>query len=125
MRIKEVNGLINDLGDLQSYYNPMGYIWLKKKRERNLLTGKITPSDKDSVYDFYFLKIKWFKGRVKKLEGNLEDFKKAKIIIFGAKERIEIIYKDREFFGEVVYKREESGFMKEMRRQKRENAGLD
>ena len=120
-----MNGIIYDLGDLQSYNNPLGYIWLKKKREINLLTGKIAPSDKDSVYEFYIQKAKWFKERIKKLNGNLKDFQKAKIIVFGAKEKIEISYKNKEFSGETVYKKQESGFMKEMRRQRRENAGLD
>ena len=128
MRNNQINGIVNDLIHLGEDFNPMNYIWIKKKFEINLLNGKKSQNEKDSLTEFYDEKTKWFKDRIKKLGGNLKDFKKAEIIVFGAKERIEIIYKDKEFSNEAVYKREESDsnkeFFKEMRKQKRENAGL-
>lgn len=52
MRIKEVNGIVNDLIHLEEDFNPMNYIWIKNKFEINLLTGKKTYSKKDTLTDF-------------------------------------------------------------------------
>jgi hypothetical protein len=129
MKSNEVRGIVNDLLHLGEDFNPMYYIWVKRKFELDLITEKKSQAEIDSLTKFYDEKIKWFKERIKKLNGDLKDFQKAKIIVFGAKEKIEIIYKDKEFSGEQVYKWEESDsnkeFLKEMRKQKRENAGLE
>jgi hypothetical protein len=129
MRSNQVNGIVNDLIHLGEDFNPMAYVWIKKKFEVDLITGEKSQVEKDSLTEFYNEKVKWFKGRIKKLNGNLKDFQKAKIIVLGAKEKIEITYKNKDFSGEKIYKLEESNsdkeFFKEMRRQKRENAGLE
>ncbi len=125
MRSNEVKGIANDLIHLGEDFNPMNYLWIKKKFEVDLIGGTKSQVERDSLTEFYDEKIKWFKERIKKLKGDLKDFQKAEIIVFGAKEKIEIIYKNKEFSGEVVYTKLDSGFMKVMRKQRRENAGLD
>lgn len=104
MKINEINGIIHDLLELESWKNPLGMIWIKNKFEIDLITGKTNQIDKDSLTEIYLNKRKWFIQRVKKLNGNLKDFQKAKISVFGAKEKIEIIYKEKVFEKEFVWK---------------------
>jgi len=130
MKSKEVKGIVHDLIHLGEDFNPMNYIWIKKRFEVDLIKGKKSQIEEDSLTEFYDKKIKWFKERVKNLRGDLKDFQKARIIVFGAKEKIEIFYKDKDFSEEAVY--DMSGpdpkikeFLDEMRKQRRENAGLE
>ncbi len=127
MRANQVKGIVNDLVHVSEDFNPMNWVWLKEKRNFDLL-GKRS-FGKDSLAKLYEMKRNWFLERIKKLKGNLNDFQKAKIHIFGKKEKIEVVYKNQIFSNEQIYGWEESEsnkeFLKEMRKQKRENAGLD
>lgn len=125
MRVNQVSGIINDLIHLGEDFHPMTWIWIKEKRDFNLLEKR--SFGKDSLAEFYEAKRKWFLERVRKLKGNLGDFQKANIHIFGKKEKIELVYKNKIFLKEKIYGLEENAreFLKEMRRQKRENAGLE
>ena len=127
MRANQVKGIVNDLVHVSEDFNPMNWVWLKEKRNFDLL-GKRS-FGKDSLAKLYEMKRNWFLERIKKLKGNLSDFQKAKIYIFGKKEKIEVVYKNQIFSNEQIYGWEESEsnkeFLKEMRKQKRENAGLD
>jgi hypothetical protein len=100
MRKKDINGIINDLLELGNWRHPMEIVWVPKKFETNLITGKTNASG--SLKEFYEEKSEWFKKRIKNLGGNLKDFTEAKIIIFGAKEKIKLIYKDEEFVKEKI-----------------------
>lgn len=107
MRSKENKALVHDLLHLRDYWNPLlnGYfpIFIDKKITLNLLTGKVIPSrDDDSIEKFLKEKTKWFKEFVKKRDGNLKDFDKAVIELFGKKEKVIIIYKGKEYSIERV-----------------------
>jgi hypothetical protein len=97
MRKKDVQGIVNDLFFLSDYKSPVRIAPISNKIEINLLTGKINAVEEDSVTDLLKEKRQWFKERVRKLKGKLSDFKKAKITIFGSKEKIEIEYKGEKF----------------------------
>ena len=97
MKKNQIQGIINDFIDYRGYENPIHHFWLKEKLEINLISGKINYLEEDSFTEFYKHKRKWFMGRVKKLKGKLADFQEAKVIVFGAKEKIFIEYKDKTF----------------------------
>lgn len=103
MRLSQIQGIVNDLLDFRGYENPLSRIWLDNKFEINLVNGKISYLGEDSITEFYKNKRKWFIGRIKKLGGNVNDFQEAKIIVFGAKEKILIKYKNKIFEGEKFY----------------------
>jgi hypothetical protein len=124
MRTNQIQGIINDLIHLGEDFNPLIWVWIKEKFDFNLIGKK--NFGKDSLAEFYEMKKNWFINRVKKLKGNIDDFQKAKIHVFGKKEKIEIVYKNKEFSNEKIYGLDNNTkeFLKEMRRQKKENAGL-
>ena len=103
MKTKEIKGILHDLLELNNWKNPLHHIWIRKKFEMDLLKGKISYLKKDSLSEFYKEKRKWFIKRVKNLKGNLKKFQKAIIRVYGAKEKIEIIYNNKEFQSESVY----------------------
>jgi len=103
MKKNQIQGIINDFIDYRGYENPIHHFWLKEKLEINLISGKINYLEEDSFTEFYKHKRKWFMGRVKKLKGKLADFQEAKVIVFGAKEKIFIEYKDKTFEKERIY----------------------
>lgn len=103
MRISQIQGIVNDLLNFRGYENPLSRIWLDNKFEINLVNGKISYLGEDSITEFYKNKRKWFLDRIKKLGGKIADFEDAKIIVFGAKEKIVIKYKNKIFENEVVY----------------------
>ena len=103
MRTKQLNGLVNDLSNYEDYRNPLNHIWLEKKFEINLKTGEISYYGEDDISDFYKNKRKWFVDRVRKLGGKLTDFDEAKLIVFGAKEKIVLKYNGKDFDKEVIY----------------------
>jgi len=103
MRLSQIQGVVNDFLDFKGYENPLNHIWLKNKFEMNLISGGINYPGEDSVSDFYKNKRKWFIGRIKKLQGDVKDFQIAKVIVFGAKEKIKIKYKNKIFENEIVY----------------------
>jgi len=96
MRLSQIQGVVNDLLYFRGYENPLSRIWLKNKFEMNLISGGINYPGEDSVSDFYKNKRKWFIGRIKKLQGDVKDFQIAKVIVFGAKERVLIKYKNKD-----------------------------
>jgi len=103
MRKKDINGILYDILDLRNWETPLNYFSIPYKVEINLLTGKLNVVEEDNVTNLLKEKRKWFKERVRKLKGRLSDFEKAKIIIFGAKEKIEINFKDTEFKKERIF----------------------
>jgi len=104
MRINQIPGIINDLLDLESWHHPLDNIFPTKKYEINLLTGKQNILEEDSITKLLDSKRKWFVKRIQNLNGKFEDFAKAKIKIFGVKEKVEIIYKDKKFNKEHLFK---------------------
>lgn len=78
MRKKDVNGIVHDLLHYLVWRNPLKNILLHEK-------------------------IDWFWYRIKYLKEDINEFKEAKIIISGAKEKVKIIYKDSEFTGELSF----------------------
>lgn len=103
MRKNQINGLIHDLLNLESYINPLDREFVDKRFEVSLLKNEISGNaDDEGTLKFYQKKIKWFKNRVKKL-GGLKDFQEAKIFVYGSKEKIKIIFKGEEFSGEKVF----------------------
>lgn len=112
MRKKEVKSIVNDLLNLGSWYNPLGnpfFLIRNKKIRVDLIKGSVLGcGGRDSLWEFYREKINWFKRRVKKLNGNLNDFQKAKIYIDNLIERIEIKYKGELFTGKNVWGEEVS-----------------
>lgn len=103
MRKKDVRGMVNDLLHLNEDFNPLDNITLKDKLEANLVTGEIFYVDEDDVYKFYKQKVFWFKDRVEILNGNLGDFKKARILVHLNKETVKINYKGEEFSESRVF----------------------
>jgi hypothetical protein len=103
MKIGHVQSLLHDLIEFENYKNPLNYIWIKKKIEFNMLTGEFSGDDNDSFKELYEFKRRWFLKRLKKLNGKLKDFKKIRFIVFGAREKITIKYKDKSFENEKVY----------------------
>ena len=115
MRKNQTPGIVNDLLNFREYENPLNQVWIKNKLDVNLKNGKIIYPERDSLYDFYGYKRKWFMGRVKKLKGNLADFEEARIIVFGKKEKIMIKYKGKTFENEFVYEDTFGKDIKELR----------
>lgn len=104
MRKKDINGLINDILGYLGWRNPLSRIFLPRKVEVDLLSKEVLGVDKDDIFKFYHEKINWFHNRIKYLKGELKDFKKAKIEVYGAKEKIKIIYKGSQYSDEVIFK---------------------
>lgn len=103
MKNKDIKGVIHDLSDFCDWKNPLNNLWIKKIYKIDLIKGKINLTGEDSIISFLKNKRKWFKERIKKLNGNLKDFEKAIITIKGAKEKIEIAYKGNKFKKERIY----------------------
>jgi len=103
MKITDINGLMHDLIGLHDWQNPLDRIWIKEKFEIDLINAKHNYPEEDSVVEFFEKKSKWFMDRIKKLKGDLTDFKKAVIKVYGAKEKVEIIYKGKRFEKEKIY----------------------
>ena len=59
-------------------------------------------------------------NRLKKLNGKLKDFEKIKFVVFGAKEKLIIIYKGGKFEKEVVWKNWFHKSVKEFKKEMRE-----
>ncbi|MCL5730432.1 MAG: hypothetical protein M1165_02595, partial [Candidatus Pacearchaeota archaeon] len=103
MRLKQIRGIIYDMLDLRSYENPLSRISVGNKFEMNLINGRKNYLEEDSIVEFYKNKRKWLLNRVHKLGGKITDFEEAGIIVFGAKEKIRIKYKDKIFEGDAIY----------------------
>lgn len=104
MRTKQIQSIVNDLLELRCWRNPLLAVTLNKKIEFDLIKNKISNHEgSDSLTELLKEKREWFKQRVKDLNGNLKDFKEAKIIVFGTKEKVKIIYKDEEFVNEKIW----------------------
>ena len=103
MRINQIQGIVNDFIDYRGYKNPIHHFWLKEKLKMNLINGKINYPEGDSFTEFYKNKRKWFLSRVRRLGGKIRDFEEAKVIVFGAKEKVLIKYKNKVFENEIVY----------------------
>ena len=97
MRKKDINGIMNDLLFLSDWKNPIQLFFIDNKVEVDLINEKISDFENTSLWELYQEKIKWFKERIKKLNGNLEDFQEAKIFTHGSIEKIKIIFKGKEF----------------------------
>ena len=102
MKIGQVKSLLHDLIELENYKNPLNNVWIKKKIVFDLLTGEYS-GEEDSFKELYGEKRTWFLDRIKKLNGNLGDFEEIKFTVFGAKEKLIIRYKGKNFEKEVVY----------------------
>lgn len=101
MRANEIKGIIHDLINLESWRNPIS--WIKNRFEIDLISGKINYLGEDDVSAFYKEKRQWFVDRVKKLKGDLKEFQYARIVLYGAKEKVEISYKGKKFEKDIVY----------------------
>jgi hypothetical protein len=97
MRKNQVNGILNDLIKLNSWNSPANSMWIPKKYEINLITGKVKPIIGNDISEYLDYKSKWFKERIRELDGDLKDFQKAAITLFGAREKAVLIYKGEEF----------------------------
>lgn len=102
MRKKEIKGLVHDLLHYLEWRNPLKDIFLKKKIEVDLISKEVIGSSEDDLFDFYHEKIDWFHDKIKATKTDMSDFKEAKIIVFGSKEEVKIIFKDSEFTGNLV-----------------------
>jgi len=97
MRIKEINGLVNDILDLQNWKNPLHLFCVENEYQIDLLTGKHNQNEEDSITELLKYKGKWFKQRINDLNANPSDFQKVELTIHLAKEKVEIIYKGKSF----------------------------
>lgn len=97
-----VKSLMHDLLHLGMDFHPLEHFSNVENLELDLLSGKIIYPDEDSVLDFYKKKGVWFKDRVKVLNGE-SDFQKAKVIVSGRKESVEIVFKNQSFSDELVF----------------------
>lgn len=104
MRKSDINGILYDILDLNNWVNPLYRIKIPEKFEIDLLTGKTNQKEEDSLTEFYNAKRKWFLNRVKKLDGNLNDFQEAKIIAFGNNEKIILVYQNKKYEKEQEWK---------------------
>jgi hypothetical protein len=103
MRKNQISGVIHDILGYLEYRSPISRIFLGIKIEVNLLNKEIFGVDEDDIFKCYHEKIDWFHNRIKNLKGNLKDFKKAKLYVYGAKEKVEITYKDSDFSNEIIF----------------------
>lgn len=104
MRKKDIQGIVNDLINLEAWKNPLYWAFVRERRTFDLLSKKIAPEEKgDSISELMEDKRAWFQERIKNLKGNLNDFKKATITVSGFIEKIEIIYNKETFFQEACY----------------------
>lgn len=120
MRKSEVLGIVNDLIELRRWKNPLDMVWSDNKIIFNLITGEGN-IEEDSIIELCREKREWFLARVKKLKGSLSDFEKASISIYGAKEKVDMVYKGKRFEVEKVYGEaidEERKMKKEIKRLK-------
>ena len=92
-----MKNILDSLINLNIWKHPMETVDYPSEAKINLLTGKITCEGKDSVTEFLEEKYEWFIDRIKDLNGDLNDFKKAEIKISGKKETVKLIYKEKEF----------------------------
>lgn len=104
MKASEIKGIIHDILFLNDWKNPLQRFFIKNKFEIDLISGKIDYFGvEDSLTELYTEIHKWFLKRVKDLKGDLNDFDKAVICVFGKKEKIEIEYKGKKFEKEIVW----------------------
>ena len=103
MRKNEIKGIINDLLDLRSWRNPVSRVWVKEKVVFNLLSGEGNVLEEDSIVELLRERRNWFLERVKSLSGDIKDFGEATFEIYGAKEKVKIVYKGESFEGDVVH----------------------
>ena len=103
MRKNEIKGIIHDLLNLSEWRNPLNYISVPKKVTIDLIKRGVVGVDNDSLYRLYHEKIDWFKKTIKKRGAKLGDFEKAEIILIGAKEKVEMIFRGESFSGEIMH----------------------
>lgn len=115
MRKNDIKGIVHDLLHIFDWRNPLERFTIKNKFVIDLVSGEIDYVEEDDLNRIYNEKREWFIERVENLGGNLEDFDKAIISVFGNKEKVEIVYKGKEFKDELVYERSQSVNIKEIR----------
>ena len=103
MKQNQIEGIVHDVLHYMSYENPLNHVFAKHKFEINLINGSVSYFGEDSICDFYRKKREWFAKRVTQLKGRLRDFKRAKINVYGAKEKVEITYHGKKFSKEFTY----------------------
>jgi len=121
MKQNQVEGIVHDVLYYMSYENPLNHVFAKHKFEINLINGSVDYPQEDSISDFYRKKREWFAKRVARLKGRLGNFKKAKINVYGAKEKVEINYRGKKFAKEFTY----DSFGQEIRKLKEEIKKLE
>jgi hypothetical protein len=102
MRKSEIKGIINDLLDLGSCENPLDRSDNLGEIEVNLLKKEISYPEHDEVYNFYKKKIEWFNERIDRFGGR-PGFQIAKIFVSGRSERVEIVFMNETFLGEMKH----------------------
>jgi hypothetical protein len=100
MKKKEIKGIIHDLLELRGWKNPLENIFVDRKIEVNLLTGEIFGLEQDSLWKLYKEKSEWFKNRV---GSAIKDFEEAKILAYGAEEKIKIVFREKTFEDSKIY----------------------
>ena len=104
MKANEVKGIVHDLIYLRDWQNPMERFFIENRFKINLITGDYDyEGEEDSITELYKEKRDWFIDRVKDLNGDLKDFEKAEISVYGKKESVEIIYKGKKFEKDFVW----------------------
>lgn len=102
MRKSEINGIINDLLNYMCCDNPLDRSDNIGNIEVNLLKKEIDYPLPDGVYDFYKKKMEWFNERIDRFGGR-PGFQIAKIFVSGRTERVEIVFMNDTFLGELKH----------------------
>jgi len=98
---------MDSLINLSSWRNPFHGVGISPpgKFGIDLITGKIFPSgrEEDTFSELLKEKREWFVNTIHKRDSTLKDFDKALITITGHKEKVEIVFKGKEFVKETVW----------------------
>jgi hypothetical protein len=104
MKKGHLKDLAHDILELVRWRSPLENVFVPSKYEIDLVSGKILGGEEsDSLVEILRFKREWFLDRLEQLNGSPEDFEKARIVIFGAKEKVELKYNGKEIVREKFY----------------------
>jgi hypothetical protein len=92
MRRKDIGGIVNDLIELRCWWNPARMFWIEERIVFDLLTGVSNGLPTSTLHKLMRAKRDWFLRRVRSLDGDLEDFERAEIVVYGMKEVVSLVY---------------------------------
>ena len=82
MKLKELQGIANNLVEIEDWHNPINAMTIQQHIEVNLISRKIIPDrEGDDVENFYIRVCEWFREELERKDIPIEIIDKATITI--------------------------------------------